>query len=209
MPKVTEEHTEARRRQILSAALACFAREGFNRATMQDIFREADLSPGAVYTYFTGKDELIEAIVDAALSFAAGAVETLKAPGPDGSLPSPGAAVRFLVSAFKDFDIGTFDQRTRIFPQIVAEAQRSPHLGDRVCIGLGIVLDVLADLARAAQERGEIASELDPEGVARLTLAGFHGFLIQHSIFGDALDQDSYVATAAALLDGRAAPSNR
>ena len=59
MPKVTEEHVEARRRQILSAALRCFAREGFHRTTMQDIFREADLSPGAVYSYFKGKDELI------------------------------------------------------------------------------------------------------------------------------------------------------
>ena len=175
---------------------------------MQDIFREADLSPGAVYSYFKGKDELIEAITDTALSFAVGAVQTLRAPGPDGRLPSPGDAVRFLVSAFRDFDIGTFDQRTRIFPQIVAEAQRRPQLGERVRSGLGSVLALLADLARAAQERGEISSELDPEGVARLTLAGFHGFLIQHSIFGDAMDQDGYVATAAALLDGRAAPSH-
>ena len=43
MPKVTEEHVEARRRQILSAALRCFAREGFHRATMQDICRQAEL----------------------------------------------------------------------------------------------------------------------------------------------------------------------
>ncbi len=44
--------------------MTCFAREGFHRTTMQDIFREADLSPGAVYSYFEGKDELIEAIAD-------------------------------------------------------------------------------------------------------------------------------------------------
>src|SRR5215212_6087280 len=69
MPKVTEEHVEARRRQILSAALRCFARQGFHRTTMQDIFREADLSPGAVYSYFKSKDELVAAIIGATMGF--------------------------------------------------------------------------------------------------------------------------------------------
>ena len=53
MPKVTEEHVAARRRQILSAALSCFAREGFHRTTMQDIFREAG-SVRARYTATSG-----------------------------------------------------------------------------------------------------------------------------------------------------------
>src|SRR5947199_7682663 len=62
MPKVSEEHLDRRRRQVVDAAVACFAREGFHRATMHDICREAGLSPGAVYRYFSGKQEIIEAI---------------------------------------------------------------------------------------------------------------------------------------------------
>src|SRR5688500_8917991 len=65
MPKVSEEHLDARRAQIVNAAVACFAREGFHRTTMHDICREAGLSPGAVYRYFASKDELIQAIADA------------------------------------------------------------------------------------------------------------------------------------------------
>src|SRR2546422_9313531 len=64
MPKVSEAHLDARRKQIVDAAVACFARNGFHRATMQDICREAELSPGAVYRYFSSKDELVEAIAD-------------------------------------------------------------------------------------------------------------------------------------------------
>src|SRR2546426_5003620 len=64
MPKVSEEHLDARRRQIVDAAIVCFARDGFHRATMQDICREAQLSPGAIYRYFASKDEIIEAIAD-------------------------------------------------------------------------------------------------------------------------------------------------
>ena len=97
MPKVTEEHVEARRRQILAAALRCFAREGFHRATMQDIFRESDLSPGAVYSYFTGKDELMQAIIAEVMSFAGDAAALIAEPLPEGRpVPVPGVVGRKL-----------------------------------------------------------------------------------------------------------------
>ena len=59
MPKVTQAHLEARRQQILDAAFGCFARQGFHQTTMQDICREAELSPGAVYRYFDSKEAII------------------------------------------------------------------------------------------------------------------------------------------------------
>src|SRR3954447_17207008 len=64
MPKVSEAHLESRRRQIIEAAIKCFSHEGFHRATMQDIVREAGLSSGAIYRYFSSKEEIIEAIAD-------------------------------------------------------------------------------------------------------------------------------------------------
>jgi len=66
MPRVTEEHLAARRRQILDAAVTCFARQGLHRTTMQDIFREAELSPGAVYRYFPSKEAILRAIAEEA-----------------------------------------------------------------------------------------------------------------------------------------------
>src|SRR5438552_14789580 len=62
MPKVLPEYLETRRREILDAAAACFARHGFHQSSMQDICGEADLSPGAVYRYFRSKEEIIEAM---------------------------------------------------------------------------------------------------------------------------------------------------
>ena len=40
------------------AAKRVFAQRGFNRATMEDIAQEAELSPGTLYLYFKSKDEL-------------------------------------------------------------------------------------------------------------------------------------------------------
>lgn len=64
MPKVSPEHQEARRQQILKAAIYCFAEKGFHTTTMQEICRKAELSPGAVYLYFSGKDQLIESLME-------------------------------------------------------------------------------------------------------------------------------------------------
>src|SRR4029453_1435885 len=111
MPKVTEEHVEARRRQILSAALRCFARQGFHRTTMQDIFREADLSPGAGYSYFTGKDELIVAIIGALMSFAAETAHVFSQPLPEDRMRRPGEALAEMIERFQDFELGTVEER--------------------------------------------------------------------------------------------------
>ena len=62
MPRVSEEHLERRRQQIVDAAQRCFARRGFHQSSMQDVFAESGLSAGAVYRYFKSKDELVAAL---------------------------------------------------------------------------------------------------------------------------------------------------
>ena len=49
---------ERRRQQIMVAAKRVFAEKGFTRTTIEDIAREAELSPGTLYLYFKNKDEL-------------------------------------------------------------------------------------------------------------------------------------------------------
>ena len=64
MPKVSQEHMEGRRRQILAAAGRCFASVGFHAATMQDVIKASGLSAGAIYNHFSSKEEIIAAIAD-------------------------------------------------------------------------------------------------------------------------------------------------
>ena len=54
---------ERRRQQIMVAAKNVFAQKGFNKATMEDIAKEAELSPGTLYLYFKNKEELYKALV--------------------------------------------------------------------------------------------------------------------------------------------------
>ena len=64
MPKLKPETQIARRDAILDASELCFARSGFHRTTMQDICREAGISPGAFYVYFSSKEDLIAGICE-------------------------------------------------------------------------------------------------------------------------------------------------
>jgi AcrR family transcriptional regulator len=64
MPRVSQEHRDQRRQQILDAARRCFIREGFHQTSMTDILTEAGLSAGAVYGYFKSKNEIIAAIAE-------------------------------------------------------------------------------------------------------------------------------------------------
>jgi AcrR family transcriptional regulator len=64
MPKLKPDTQRARREHILDSAERCFARAGFHRCTMQDICREAGVSPGALYVYFASKEDLIAGIAE-------------------------------------------------------------------------------------------------------------------------------------------------
>ena len=56
---------EAQQQRILAAAMACFARSGFHKASMQDICAEAGMSAGNLYRYFRSKEAIIAAIAEA------------------------------------------------------------------------------------------------------------------------------------------------
>jgi len=62
MARKRTEAADDRRRQILDAAIVCFAESGFHQTSMHDISAEAGISVGLIYRYFKNKDEVISAI---------------------------------------------------------------------------------------------------------------------------------------------------
>jgi len=63
-PKVTEEYKRTRRREIIDAASQVFTRSGYTKTTMQDVIEEVGLSRGAVYDYFSNKEQLFQAVIE-------------------------------------------------------------------------------------------------------------------------------------------------
>ncbi len=61
---------EARRQQILAVAERCFVRDGFRGASISDICKEAKISPGHLYHYFSSKEDIVRAITENSLEYA-------------------------------------------------------------------------------------------------------------------------------------------
>ena len=62
MPKVTQEHLDARRSQILKGARAAFAEYGYDGATVKRLEEATGLSRGAIFHYFENKNDLFVAL---------------------------------------------------------------------------------------------------------------------------------------------------
>lgn len=58
MPRVSADHLQARRRQILDGARVCFARHGYEGATVRVLEEEIGLSRGAIFHHFPDKEAL-------------------------------------------------------------------------------------------------------------------------------------------------------
>ena len=64
MPRVSAAHEQEVRDRIVVAATRVFGTKGYQGATIADVVRESGLSVGAIYTYFSGKDELFRQSCD-------------------------------------------------------------------------------------------------------------------------------------------------
>jgi len=62
MPKVVPEYKEEAKNRILEAANRVFAEKGYHEATMDDIAKRLGVSKGAIYLYFSSKEDLFEAM---------------------------------------------------------------------------------------------------------------------------------------------------
>jgi AcrR family transcriptional regulator len=190
LPKVLPEYLAQRRQQILDAAEACFHRSGFHQTSMNDICEAAGLSPGAVYRYFKGKEEIIAAICDEAHQRDLALIESIKAHG------SAEEVMNELGRAF----LGELDEdEVRLMIDLLAEGPRNPHIRQVLQAGMRMIHDSFADFVRRGQRRGEISATLDPVMVARVMCALYHGYLVQKQIDPN-LTGAGYFATVTALI---------
>ncbi|PSM44690.1 TetR/AcrR family transcriptional regulator [Streptomyces dioscori] len=178
MPKVSQEHMDARRRQIVDAARARFASHGFARTSMADIVTESGLSNGAIYRYFTSKDEIVVAVCE------------------QGSEALPKALTAEAVAGFLEHVRARAREtgHARLVAQIYAEASVSPQLAVVVRQQLAAMRAAVAELVpdRRKQHAEQIA-----EGFAAVCMS----YSQQLAIRGD-LDPAPFTAALMTIIDG-------
>jgi AcrR family transcriptional regulator len=195
MPKVSDAHREARRHEIATAALRCFARKGFAATSMADIIAESGLSAGAIYGHYKSKDELITLAIMEVLDLRFGELESAQAQTP---MPSPGEMVRVVVGGLSR-EVGDLSILVQIWAHAAIEPDVQSTLakvGDRV---KGIFHDYLRAWYVKQLKLSDEDAERGAELYSGLYVGIVQGYVLQSSIFIH-FDGDAYLDAASAML---------
>ncbi|GAA3196359.1 hypothetical protein GCM10010451_53300 [Streptomyces virens] len=190
MARVSQEHLDARRRQILDGAALCFARNGFHATSMQDVLKEVDLSAGAVYRYFGGKEELIAAIVTEVLDTVRGIYEQAARETPP---PTPDVLIPRTLARMREARPATLDNGEWMFPrlmiQVWTETTRSPAMAATLSEGYQNVRAGWARIVEGYKDAGMMPRDADADAMARAMIAVVQGFAAQIALFGGTFEE--------------------
>ena len=166
MPKVVPEYKEEARSRILDAANRVFAEKGYHEATMDDIAKRLGVSKGAIYLYFSSKEDLFEAMVKTA----------------------PQAFKEILYSSFGD-EADPVQSATQFFDkmlklsasnpglsfEILSEASRNPTLKRILKQNHAEYEEVLTSFLAEGQKRRFVGDNLDIRPLANSLIALWNG----------------------------------
>ena len=194
-PKVPEAYLEARRMEILEAATKCFMEKGFHNTTMQDIYDAANLSPGAVYNYFSSKEEIVVDTVKEYTDWLISTFESVISENPGASIIE---VVRFWLSRIKQDDIG---QGISMQLEFYAEAARNNKIREAMLRSQDATHEKLVELIQHDQQTGIINAGLDPLSIARAIMGMLFGIMIHKSLDPE-VDLDAYGEVCEAMFEG-------
>ncbi|MBU1375102.1 MAG: TetR/AcrR family transcriptional regulator [Alphaproteobacteria bacterium] len=194
---VGRSHAERRREaetRILQAALKIIAKRGVDQLTLAEAGEAAGYSRALPAHYFGSRDDLLAAV-------AAHVVETYRQrlrtderrEGPRG-LEALLEGVAFYIE-----DSRKSPTRLRGFYEVLYAGLRHASIAPSIAKLNQDSAGSFARNIRAAQERGEVRADLDPETEGEIVIAALRGLMTQWLIAPDAVDLDK---TRDALVAG-------
>ncbi|SRR5581483_720709 len=176
MPKVSKQHEQARRQQILDAAAACFARHGFAATSIPDIAAASQLSVGSLYRYFTSKEDLFLAVVaDRVAVYNDAVFAELARAG------SPLRRVRAALRRLQRLLTSQLPDDARLSLELWARAHEVESLGAWLRDARARRLQAFRQVVEEGKLRGEIRREVRASDAAGLLMAVADGLVVQRS----------------------------
>ncbi|MBY0456298.1 MAG: TetR/AcrR family transcriptional regulator [Gemmataceae bacterium] len=181
-----------RRKQILAAAERCFARHGFHQTSMQEVCREAGLSPGSVYRYFRSKDDIIVAM--------AGENRQSTHERFSRAADHPDAVAGLILLAEEVLGEINDPACGPLFFECTAEAMRNPRVAEVVRRDDREIVAGMEELIRRGQGAGQIDPTLDPRRAAETLIALADG-LTWRKFLDPQLDLAAFRDTARLMIE--------
>lgn len=182
MPKISQEHRDSRRNQILEAAWRCFYRAGLHETTMQEIIRASGLSAGAVYLYFPSKEDIILTAIRTSLDGVRSIVSEILAKDSYASLP---LLMETIAAAFDRFaSRDGYDLRS-IALLGWSEAQTNTRVRGAMVPFYQEFLAQLRGAVKSGQKRGIIDRKVSADAAASLLLSVLLGNVVQSALLAN------------------------
>ena len=197
MPRLSAAQEQQVRDRIIRAAVEVFSEKGYHRATIADVVGRSGLSVGAIYTHFTGKEELFLQSCD--LISGQGLDELAIRLAPLTSTADRlSMAIAYYVETIDEFQ-GAPGQVGLV--RAWAEAGEEPGVREMLAHRRERLVGAAQLLLREGIARGELPSWIDVDGLARGFLALLDGLLLQRIEAGDSYRPEESIRRATALLD--------
>jgi len=173
---------EPPRKQVLAAAIDCFARHGYRGTSIDRIAREVGVTKGALYYHFRDKEDLLFAAVTERVGEFQRKVVREVEPARDAF-----ATLRQVIDTC--FFHATVSNHRRFIITLMVEAlDTNPRLSDEFRGILRGMRGFLAHVVRRGQREGTMRPDVDPEAVAATIAGGIMGAEIQHYQDPDQID---------------------
>lgn len=193
MPRVTEAYKEERRAAILEGALFCFAEKGYEATTIDDIVRHLGISKGAIYNYFSSKDDIYAQIMDSRVNRF---VESLY--GSFGPEASAAAKLRFLIQRLTGQPLEDLRRLLSFHMEYSLRASRQDELKASIQKHADNALAFMAELIAEGKRSGEFRSDVDERLGASMFWALRDGIALDLLSHGG---QDEYRALMSGMED--------
>jgi AcrR family transcriptional regulator len=191
-PDVSEERTD----QILEAAEKVFVEKGFQKARMDDIADQSNLSKGALYWYFKSKDDIVIEIFDRIFSSEAADLEWLIASKDNAS----DRLLEYTDRVIKD--VNRLLKFTPIAFEFLSLAFRNKFFRKAFKRYLSAHMDILVPIIQQGISSGEFRN-IDPKEAAITVSAVFEGTLALWVYDSDLVKPEHHIKKAIHLiLDG-------
>ncbi len=197
MPRISPDREAAVRDRIIRAALEVFAEKGYRGATIADVVRRSGLSVGAIYTHFSGKEELFLFSCDHISGRGMEELATRLA-----SASTTAQRLRLAIGLYIE-SIDTLDGEAGQVALLAAwaEADAEPGVRDMLVRRRERLVGAAHMLIQDGVTRGELPAWLDVDGIARAFLAMLDGLLLQRVEAGGSYRPADTLRRATAMLD--------
>jgi AcrR family transcriptional regulator len=204
VPRLKPQELEARRHEIIEAARICFLRNGFHQTTTDQICKEASITPGGLYHYFRGKEDIISAVIEYTT---AQTVAKLRAAAEEPE--DIGSAFRelaqFLFSTMRDPDI---DNVTRLDLEVWVEGLKNEKLAQISRESWAMRRQVIERFIKRSIDEGLYQpGVIEEKGFASLLMAILIGLRVGKLVWKDDFDLQGAMRMLFMMQSGRLATS--